>query len=213
VPLFQPAAPRAPTPVLADAAASAISSDLVTQGWSQRSSFLPRALTVTLADECRQHAAAGRMHLAGVGQRAASAPGPGVRGDRIAWLEHGQSAACDRYLEIMETLRLALNRDLYLGLETYESHFACYAAGAGYQKHVDRFRHDDRRTVSVVIYLNHHWRAGQGGALRLYPADTPVIDVAPVGSRMVLFLSADLPHEVMPATRQRLSLAGWFRRR
>ena len=69
------------------------------------------------------------------------------------------------------------------------------------------------RTVSVVIYLNHHWRAGQGGALRLHPAGAPVIDVAPVGSRMVLFLSADLPHEVMPATRQRLSLAGWFRRR
>jgi SM-20-related protein len=28
-----------------------------------------------------------------------------------------------------------------------------------------------------------------------------------------VFLSADLPHEVLPASRERLSLTGWFRRR
>jgi len=26
-------------------------------------------------------------------------------------------------------------------------------------------------------------------------------------------MSADLPHEVLPASRERLSLTGWFRRR
>ena len=30
---------------------------------------------------------------------------------------------------------------------------------------------------------------------------------------LVVFLSADVPHEVLPATRDRLSLTGWFRRR
>ena len=30
---------------------------------------------------------------------------------------------------------------------------------------------------------------------------------------LLVFLSADMPHEVLPATRDRLSLTGWFRRR
>ena len=38
-------------------------------------------------------------------------------------------------------------------------------------------------------------------------------DVLPVGGCLVVFLSGEIPHEVMPATRDRLSLTGWFRRR
>ena len=114
---------------------------------------------------------------------------------------------------MMDDLRLALNRALFLGLDGYESHFACYAPGASYQRHLDRFRDDDSRTVSVVIYLNPDWRMEQGGALRLHTDGGAASDIAPEGSRLVLFLSADMPHEVLPATRDRLSLAGWFRRR
>jgi SM-20-related protein len=106
-----------------------------------------------------------------------------------------------------------LNRSLYLGLEEYESHFAFYAPGTSYLKHLDRFHDDDCRTVSVVIYLNPNWLPGEGGALRLHPLGKCSEDIAPAGSSMVLFLSADMLHEVLPATRDRLSLAGWFRRR
>ena len=42
----------------------------------------------------------------------------------------GQSAACDSYLGLMDSLRQALNRGLFLGLEEYESHFALYPPGA-----------------------------------------------------------------------------------
>ncbi|MCO6705038.1 2OG-Fe(II) oxygenase, partial [Streptomyces sp. CHB9.2] len=38
-------------------------------------------------------------------------------------------------------------------------------------------------------------------------------DVLPLGGSLVCFLSGQLPHEVLPATRERLSLTGWFRRR
>jgi SM-20-related protein len=75
------------------------------------------------------------------------------------------------------------------------------------------FRDDDRRTVSVVIYLNADWLPEQGGALRLHPDGKCTEDILPLGSRLVLFLSADMLHEVLPATRNRLSLAGWFKRR
>ncbi|MNF01063.1 hypothetical protein D3C80_1999940 [compost metagenome] len=77
---------------------------------------------------------------------------------------------------------------------------------------MDRFRDDDRRAVSVVAYLNTDWQQEQGGALRLHLAEGEH-DVQPEGGGLVVFLSADLPHEVLPASRERLSLAGWFRRR
>lgn len=185
--------------------------DLVEHGWSQQNIFLPNDLTLALAAECRLLAGRGALKRAGVGRDATLRAD--IRGDQILWLKAGQSAACDRYLGSMESLRLALNRSLYLGLEEYESHFACYAPSASYMKHLDRFRDDDGRTVSVVIYLNEDWLPGQGGALRLHPHDKCTQDIAPLAGRLVLFLSADMWHEVLPATRDRLSLAGWFRRR
>ncbi|AEK61479.1 hypothetical protein CFU_1647 [Collimonas fungivorans Ter331] len=186
---------------------------LAEHGWSQHNIFLSLELTQELAAECRALATSGALNPAGVGKGAAQVLRADIRGDRILWLQAGQSLACDRYLQIMESLRVALNRELYLGLDEYESHFAFYAPGAGYQAHLDRFRDDDCRTVSVVIYLNQDWLPEQGGALRLHPLGKSTEDIAPVGSRLVLFLSADMVHEVLPATRDRLSLAGWFRRR
>jgi SM-20-related protein len=187
--------------------------DLATHGWAQQNEFLPRELTVLLAAECRALAASGVLGFAAVGRGGAQALRPDIRGDRTRWLEAGQSDACDRYQLIMETLRVALNRAFFLGLDNYESHFALYAPGASYSRHVDRFRDDDLRTVSAVIYLNPDWLAGQGGALRLHPLGAAAHDIAPFGSRLVLFMSAEMPHEVLPATCERLSLAGWFRRR
>jgi len=186
---------------------------LVEHGWSQQNIFLPADLTLALAAECRALTESGALQSAGVGRGVAQALRPEIRGDRILWLKVGQSLACDRYLQIMETLRIALNRSLYLGLDEYESHFAFYAPGAAYLQHLDRFRDDGARTVSVVIYLNQDWLPEQGGALRLHPLGKCTEDISPLGSRLVLFLSADMLHEVLPATRDRLSLAGWFRRR
>jgi SM-20-related protein len=186
---------------------------LALHGWSQQNLFLSEELTLALAAECRIEAAGGALAPAAVGRGAARAVHSEIRGDRILWLRAGQSVARDSYLLIMEKMRVALNLEFFLGLESYESHFAHYAPGAAYHKHLDRFRDDDLRTVSVVIYLNRDWPVEQGGALRLHPLDAPSRDISPLGSRLVLFLSADMPHEVLPSTHDRWSLAGWFRRR
>ncbi|WP_373988199.1 2OG-Fe(II) oxygenase [Duganella sp. BuS-21] len=186
---------------------------LALHGWSQQNLFLSDELTLALAAECRSEAAGGALLPAAVGRGAARAVRTAIRGDSILWLRPGRSAACDSYLLLMEHVRLALNQAFFLGLDSYESHFAHYAPGASYQKHLDRFRDDDLRTVSVVIYLNPDWPVAQGGALRLHPLHAPTSDVSPLGGRLVVFLSADMPHEVLPATHERLSLAGWFRRR
>ena len=187
--------------------------DLAARGWSRLDNVLPASLTHELAEECRKRARAGALNPAGVGRGQGLAVREGIRGDSIQWLEHGQSAPSDGYLQAMDELRSALNQAFYLSLEDFECHFACYPPGAFYQKHLDRFRDDDRRTVTAVYYLNEAWQTEHGGALRLYLADETELDVLPSAGTLVLFISAELPHEVLPATRERLSLTGWFRRR
>ena len=187
--------------------------DLAEQGWAIVANALPADLTLELAQECRARANQGALQPAGVGRGSAHGVQEGVRGDHIQWLEPGQCAAGDRYLGMLDDLRGQLNQALYLGLEDYEGHFALYPPGTFYQKHLDRFRDDDRRAVSAVFYLNSDWFPEQGGALRLYLADGRELDVLPEAGTLVVFLSADLPHEVLPATRERLSLTGWLRRR
>ena len=187
--------------------------DLHRHGWSQQAAFLPPELTRQLAEQCVLAKRGGRMKAAGTGSGSAPGVDSAIRGDSIAWLEAGQSGACDQYLALMEGLRQQLNRELFLGLDEYESHFALYAPGAFYRAHLDRFRDNDLRTVSVVIYLNADWLPEQGGALRLHPDGCESLDIAPEAGRMVMFLSAEMLHEVLPTQRERLSLAGWFRRR
>ncbi|MFZ6844811.1 2OG-Fe(II) oxygenase [Undibacterium sp. RuTC16W] len=200
---------------------------LVEYGWARQAIFLDADLTLALAAECQGLNDQQLLRIAKTGRATKSdmhvSPQAKIqiqtkieaqlRSDQISWLSAGQSPACDQYLLRMESLRQQLNRDLFLNLDDYESHFAFYAPGAFYAQHKDRFQDDDRRTISVVIYLNRDWQTEQGGALRLHLSDSESLDIAPEASSMILFLSATMLHEVLPATRDRLSLAGWFRRR
>lgn len=187
--------------------------DLVERGWSQQNLFVPQALTLELAAECRKRSREGELAPAAVGRGPGQEVREGIRGDHIQWVEPGDCAPCDRYLELMDSLREALNRSLFLGLEEFECHFALYPPGAFYKRHLDRFRDDDARMVSAVLYLNTEWAPGHGGELRMYLKGDVAYDVAPTGGCLVVFLSGDMPHEVLPAARDRLSLTGWFRRR
>jgi SM-20-related protein len=38
-----------------------------------------------------------------------------------------------------------------------------------------------------------------------------LLTLPPIGGTLVLFMSADMPHEVLAAHRSRYSIAGWFR--
>jgi SM-20-related protein len=137
----------------------------------------------------------------------------GLRGDATAWIDPLQcGAATAQWWAAMEALRMPLNRRLLLGMESLEAHFACYPPGAGYARHRDRFIDDDARVLSLACYLNPDWPDAAGGALRLHlPGGAR--DIAPRTGFVVLFLSDEVEHEVLPATRDRWSIAGWFRRR
>ncbi|QXH56878.1 2OG-Fe(II) oxygenase [Pseudomonas maumuensis] len=192
---------------------STIVDDLATRGWSQQSLFLPDELSRALAAECRRRYAEGELNPAGIGRGAAQEIREAIRGDQIQWIDPGESEVCDRYLGAMDDLRQAINQGLFMGLEDFECHFALYPPGAFYKRHLDRFRDDDRRMVSAVLYLNEGWQPQDGGQLRMFLKGDVEHDVAPLAGSLVVFLSGEVPHEVLPAGRERLSLTGWFRRR
>ncbi|MDQ6647670.1 MAG: 2OG-Fe(II) oxygenase, partial [Pseudomonadota bacterium] len=83
----------------------------------------------------------------------------------------------------------------------------------GYARHLDRLRDNDARVISAVFYLNDDWLDSQGGALRLYLPNGSTRDIYPRAGSLLLFLSARFEHEVLPATRDRLSIACWMRQR
>lgn len=149
---------------------------------------------------------------AGVGRRGDYQRNQDIRGDAIQWLEPGDFAVTE-FLCWMDKLRLGINQRLFLGLFDYESHYAVYSPGAFYQKHRDAFRGNPGRKLSTVLYLNRHWDPVAGGELVLYDeaGEDELIRVAPECGRLVVFLSEDFPHEVLPATQARQSIAGWFR--
>lgn len=136
-----------------------------------------------------------------------------IRGDALCWLEPDMPAG-GTYLAWMDGLREALNRELFLGLAEFEAQYAHYPVGAFYKKHVDRHRDSNARVVSAVLYLNPDWPADAGGEfVMLDEADREWFRLPPQAGTLVLFMSADMPHEVLPASRERWSIAGWFRTR
>ena len=202
------------TTVLALPAIERVCAAIAEDGLAIEPGFVPPPLVASLAAEARRCAAAGEFHAAGVGRGAMRVERGDVRGDRILWLDECMHAAAGRAaLDAFETLRLALNRELFLGLFSFEGHYALYPPGARYLRHRDRFRDDDARVVSCALYLNAGWRDTDGGALRIHFPDGATRDVLPRSGTLACFLADRYEHEVLPARRDRLALAGWFRRR
>jgi SM-20-related protein len=136
-----------------------------------------------------------------------------IRSDLIHWIDSDTaSPAIQTCLSQLDGLRNALNRDLFLGLLDFESHLTAYPPGSRYQRHLDQFRDDDRRRVSCILYLNEDWVEADGGQLRLYlDCGSPHRDVLPTGGTLVSFLSSEIEHAVLPGSRTRYSLTGWFK--
>jgi SM-20-related protein len=206
-------APEPPVaPHAVDARLDALCTGLRERGYCIVDDLLPHALLRTLAADCAWRERSGVFKRAGTG-RGASAMQNALRDDSIHWLEPGATEApATDFLAQMDMLRVGLNRGLLLGLHELEAHYAVYPAGGGYARHRDRFRDDDARVLSLVVYLNPDWDMADGGQLRLHLEDG-ALDVAPAMGCSVLFLSDAIEHEVLPAQRTRRSIAGWFRQR
>ncbi|MDQ6977536.1 MAG: 2OG-Fe(II) oxygenase, partial [Ghiorsea sp.] len=149
----------------------------------------------------------------GIGRDASSHVDKSYRNDTACWFT-GEHQAEQGYLSWMETLRLAVNQQLFMGLFDYEAHFAHYAPQSFYIRHVDAFKGQSNRKLTTVFYLNPNWDKNDGGELLIYQdreSDTPFQTVVPQMNRLVVFLSDEFPHEVLPTQKDRYSIAGWFR--
>jgi len=186
-------------------------------GFAVAPAFLARGEVAALRAQAERRRAAGELHAARVGRGASVQRDSAIRGDAICWLDAASATAVERaLLSRLDSLRLALNRELFLGLEEIEAHYARYEPGTHYARHVDRFRDDDARVVSLVLYLNETWGDEDGGELRLFPnaeASAPALTVAPRAGTLVAMRSDTIAHEVAPAQRERWSIAAWLRRR
>ena len=184
---------------------------LTNKGWCVFDNALPVDLADALLAESRSDEEK-RYRPAGIGREDLHQTETQVRTDDIQWLK-GTTEAQSQYLDLMEQLRTCLNRELFLGLFDYECMFARYLEGAFYKTHRDAFVGERNRVLSTVLYLNPRWQESDRGQLVLYRQDetTGLARILPTHNRLVLFLSEQFPHEVLPAGRSRYSLTGWFR--
>ncbi len=151
------------------------------------------------------------MRLAGIGHAKKFQHKSEIRSDSIYWLDklHFNQAE-DDYLAIMNEFIRYLNSSCYTGIVSSEFHFSYFEIGQHYQAHRDQFSTNDHRKFSTVSYLNEFWQDGDGGELQINLADSK-LKIDPCMGSTVFFKSDELLHEVLPANKPRMAIAGWLK--
>ena len=156
-----------------------------------------------------------------------------IRTDAVIWL-HSDSRHGPGLHSVVATLR-ALPASLEdagfqgpaLGVPI-RNQLARYRPGAYYTKHTDSPVNDNwfqnilthlsdatvmAREITMILYLNPHWKAEDGaGNLRIHclpGAEKPIVEVEPLGGRLVVFQSRQIVHEVVPTSLTRVALTLW----
>jgi SM-20-related protein len=178
-------------------------------------SINPTALPLALSESLSAHALSmdgSKFAAAGVGRGDDFIRSDFVRTDEISWIT-GDSKAGSDWLKWTKLLQKYLNENLLLGLFSFESQFAHYGVGDYYKRHSDAFKGEANRVLSLVLYLNPRWTMADGGELVIYQNDQDFdgVKVTPLLGTLVVFLSEEFPHEVLSASRDRYSVAGWYR--
>ncbi len=187
-----------------------IADDLAEHGYAVADQFLSQSeVNAILAlDEFRNGLA--EFKKAGIGKQQDRQINEAIRGDYIKWLDKNSAPAPAKlYLDRLSKLVEYLNQSLFLSLKDYEVHLTIYPAGSYYKRHLDQFKKDDHRKLSVICYLNNDWTEANGGQLRVFLPDGEK-EFLPIAGRLICFRSDQIEHEVRPANRERLSLTGWI---
>ncbi|MDP4748499.1 MAG: 2OG-Fe(II) oxygenase [Algoriphagus sp.] len=139
-----------------------------------------------------------------------------IRSDEVLWMDSTALSPLQAiFWEKVAEVQQVLNRRCFLGLKSFEGHFARYPIGSFYKRHLDQFHAVPHRIVTIILYLNESWTEADGGQLRMYfpqeDGSERMEDVLPLGGRLVVFLSEEIPHEVLPTQKDRISITGWLR--
>ncbi len=176
--------------------------------------FLHPSLTVQLRKRLELLHTQDLLAPAGIGRGISRAYDMQIRSDKIYWIDKTSTDPGElEYVSIVDDFIAYLNRTCYTGINDYELHYALYEPGSFYKRHLDQFKTNPGRKFSFITYLNEDWQEEQGGHLAVYPcggADCRLI--LPTGGKCAFFKSDELEHDVRPATRPRMSIAGWLKR-
>ena len=188
----------------------AIAGGLANDGIAVTDGFLSTEEVASICQEDEFKNGLLRFKKAGIGKVREKQINESIRGDYIQWIDRATAGqSIQLYLERIAQLQMFLNQSLFLSLKDFEVHMTIYPIGSFYKRHLDQFKKDDHRKLSVICYLNENWKAEDGGQLRVYLPENPR-DFFPLEGRLICFRSDLLEHEVLPATRERLSLTGWM---
>jgi len=189
--------------------------DVYQNGYAVIDNFIKEDYRKRLLDEQQDLLRHGQFRHAGVGKGDAFTIRPEIRSDKVLWMDSfNLTPIQSEYWALVDQVRVNINQRCFLGLRSFEAHFAMYPPGSFYLRHLDQFHQVKYRVVTIILYLNDEWTPEDGGALRMYlPAEggEEVLDVYPEGGKLVAFLSAEIPHEVMTTYKERISITGWLR--
>ncbi len=193
-----------------DSVFNGIADGLAEEGYAVVDQFLSQQEVDAILDLDTFKNGLTQFKKAGIGKNQQLQINESIRGDYIQWLDKNTAPPSVKvYLDRLNDLTLFLNQSLYLSLKDCEVHMTVYPAGSFYRRHLDQFKKDDHRKLSIICYLNHNWKEEHGGQLRIYLPDGTK-DFLPVAGRLICFRSDQLEHEVLLANRERLSLTGWL---
>lgn len=190
----------------------AIVSAIIADHFATSEDFFEKELIADLRSNLIGRKANNLMHQAGIGRMASSQQNMEVRGDLISWLEGDTADPAEQaFFKVILAFYSYLNQTCYTGINGSEFHYALYEPGSFYKRHLDRFKHDSGRQISVVTYLNSDWGDTDGGELVLY-LDSGEHTIRLKPGRVVFFKADEIEHEVRVAHKGRMSIAGWLLR-
>jgi len=173
--------------------------------------FLGEDLSAHLKDNLLALLDEKRLNRAGIGNNSKFNTDVSIRSDLIYWLDKGHNDVHENdFFLLMDKFVDYLNLTCYSGITGYEFHYAYYAEGSSYKRHLDQFKDDKKRAFSMIMYLNVDWIEGDGGQLRIFHENSTQL-ISPKNGICVFFKSSELEHEVLLNFKPRLSITGWLK--
>lgn len=192
--------------------------DLLAKKYSVVDDFFSPEEILTLRNSLLSKYEEDQFKKAAIGSKSNEVIVKSIRGDFILWMdEKAREEAEKLFFAKINEFANYLNQTCFLGILHKEFHYALYPEGTFYKRHLDTFQNDDRRKLSIALYLNEpNWQPEYGGNLAIYIQEDDkekTVEVLPIQGRMVIFESQELEHEVKTANQNRLSITGWLKTR
>jgi SM-20-related protein len=193
-----------------------ISAEIYQKSYVVVDDFVDESFRKALLNEQIELVQQGKFRHAAVGKGGQKQVRTEIRSDEVLWMDPEDLSPLQKtYWDKIMEVQKVLNQRCFLGLRSFEGHFARYPVGSFYKRHLDQFHAVPHRVVTVILYLNDSWTNEDEGALRMYlpqeDGSERMEDVLPLGGRLVVFLSGEIPHEVLPTKKERISITGWLR--